>query len=64
MSYNVNYKLRATSCEIQDTSYELKSVTCQILPAPVDDCTVQGLDRSIIVRYKIAPYIDRIRLYG
>jgi hypothetical protein len=65
MSYDISYKLRvirATSIEIQDTSYELKSVTCQILPAPAGDCTVQDLDRSIIVRCNIAPYIDRIRL--
>jgi hypothetical protein len=58
----LKYKLRATSFEIQVTSYELKSVTCQILLAPADDCTVQDLDRSMIVRCKIAPYIDRILL--
>jgi hypothetical protein len=58
----MSYELRATSFEIQVTSYELKSVTCQILPAPANDCTVQDLDRSMIVQCKIAPYIDRIRL--
>jgi hypothetical protein len=69
MSYDISYKLRvtsyelrATSFEIQDTSYEQKNCTCQILPAPADDCTVQDLDRSIIVRCNIAPYIDSIRL--
>ncbi len=57
-----SYKLRATSFEIQVTSYELISVTWKIPPAPADDTTVRYLDRSMIVRRKIVPYIDRIQL--
>ncbi len=50
MSYDTSYKLRvmhykqrAMSFEIQVTSYKLKSVTCQILPALADDSKVQDL---------------------
>jgi hypothetical protein len=57
-----SYKLWTMSFEIQVTSYELISVTWKILAARSDDTTVWYLDRSMIVRCKIVPYIDRIQL--
>jgi hypothetical protein len=41
MSYEIQYKLQDTSFEIQVTSYRLKSLAFQILPAPADDCTLK-----------------------
>jgi hypothetical protein len=63
MIQGTSYELQATSFdETQVTSYELKSVTSQILPVPADDITVQDLDHSMIVQCKIVAYIDRIQL--
>ncbi len=58
----MNYKLWATSFKIQVTSYKQKSVTCQILHVPADDSTVQDLDRSTIIWWKIKLDIDIIQL--
>jgi hypothetical protein len=69
LSYELRYKLqattyeqRATNFEKQVTSYDIRSVTCKILPAPADDSTVRYLDHSMIVQCRIVPYIDRIQL--
>ncbi len=63
LSYEVLYKLQATSNELQArnfekqvTSYEIRSVTCKTPPALADDSTVRYLDRSMIVQCRIVPY--------
>jgi hypothetical protein len=50
------------SFEIHVTGYELRTVTGKILPAPADYSMVWDLDFSMIVQYKIVPWIDKIQL--